>query len=192
MINGCVVCPWHGYEYATDSGASPPPFNEQVPTFNVRVSDGQVWVDPKPNPPGTQVEPATTADPSLTETMPAEPSSELYIGYKERAPAAVARSTRKLVIATVTAATVIATLLVALQTPFANSNFAYGTIESFEGQLLAAPYPLLTLSAPEERRRDLPRGHQLGGRSSPALPLAATLHAAVDQQFEPVVGSATR
>ena len=26
IVNGCIVCPWHGYEYLPDSGASPPPF----------------------------------------------------------------------------------------------------------------------------------------------------------------------
>jgi nitrite reductase/ring-hydroxylating ferredoxin subunit/DMSO/TMAO reductase YedYZ heme-binding membrane subunit len=58
IVNGCVVCPWHGYEYRPDSGASPPPFTEQVPTFDVRVSAGRVLVNPQPHAPGTRVEPA--------------------------------------------------------------------------------------------------------------------------------------
>ena len=58
IVNDCVVCPWHGYEYLPASGASPAPFTEKVPTFNVRVVDGRVEVDPRPNPPGTKVEPA--------------------------------------------------------------------------------------------------------------------------------------
>jgi nitrite reductase/ring-hydroxylating ferredoxin subunit/DMSO/TMAO reductase YedYZ heme-binding membrane subunit len=58
IVNDCVVCPWHGYEYLPDTGASPPPFTEKVPTFNVRVVDGRVLVDPRPNPPGTRVAPA--------------------------------------------------------------------------------------------------------------------------------------
>jgi nitrite reductase/ring-hydroxylating ferredoxin subunit len=59
IVNGCVVCPWHGYEYRPDSGASPPPFTEKVPTFDVRVSAGRVLVNPHPHAPGTRVEPAT-------------------------------------------------------------------------------------------------------------------------------------
>ena len=59
IIDGCITCPWHGYQYLPDSGASPPPFTEKVPTFDVRVIDGEVWVDPRPHPPGTRVEPAT-------------------------------------------------------------------------------------------------------------------------------------
>jgi methionine sulfoxide reductase heme-binding subunit len=58
IVNDCVVCPWHGYEYLPESGASPPPFVERVPTFNVRLVGGRVHVHPTPNPPGTRVEPA--------------------------------------------------------------------------------------------------------------------------------------
>ena len=58
IVNGCVVCPWHGYEYFPDSGASPPPFTEKVPTFSVYVRGGRVLVDPRPHAPGTHVEPA--------------------------------------------------------------------------------------------------------------------------------------
>lgn len=59
IIDGCVTCPWHGYQYLPDSGASPPPFAEKVPTFNVQVIGGRVLVDPKPNAPGTKVIPAS-------------------------------------------------------------------------------------------------------------------------------------
>jgi nitrite reductase/ring-hydroxylating ferredoxin subunit len=59
IVNGCVVCPWHGYEYRPDTGASPPPFTEKVPTFDVRIAGGRVLVHPQPHAPGTRVEPAT-------------------------------------------------------------------------------------------------------------------------------------
>ncbi len=58
IIDGCVTCPWHGYQYWPDSGASPPPFTERVPTFNVKVVNGRVLVNSTSNPPGTRVEPA--------------------------------------------------------------------------------------------------------------------------------------
>ena len=58
IVDGCVTCPWHGYQYRPESGASPPPFTEKVPTFRVRVVGDQVLVDPRPLPPGTEIEPA--------------------------------------------------------------------------------------------------------------------------------------
>lgn len=62
ILDGCITCPWHGYQYLPDTGASPPPFVEKVPTFNVRVRDGRVFVHPKPNPPGVRAEPALIED----------------------------------------------------------------------------------------------------------------------------------
>jgi nitrite reductase/ring-hydroxylating ferredoxin subunit/DMSO/TMAO reductase YedYZ heme-binding membrane subunit len=58
IIDGCITCPWHGYQYLPETGASPPPFTERVSTFRTRVVDGRVWIDPRPNPPGTRVEPS--------------------------------------------------------------------------------------------------------------------------------------
>jgi len=55
---GTVVCPWHGYQYLPSCGRSPAPFSERVPTFRVEVRAGRVFVDPRPLPAGTEVEPA--------------------------------------------------------------------------------------------------------------------------------------
>jgi nitrite reductase/ring-hydroxylating ferredoxin subunit/DMSO/TMAO reductase YedYZ heme-binding membrane subunit len=61
IIYGCITCPWHGYQYVPETGASPPPFVEKVPTFNVRVRNGRVLIHPKPNAAGTRAEPALLA-----------------------------------------------------------------------------------------------------------------------------------
>jgi nitrite reductase/ring-hydroxylating ferredoxin subunit/DMSO/TMAO reductase YedYZ heme-binding membrane subunit len=65
IIDGCVTCPWHGYQYLPDSGASPPPFTEKVPTFRTRIVNGKVLLDPAPLPPGTHVDPAAVSPESL-------------------------------------------------------------------------------------------------------------------------------
>ena len=59
IVDGCITCPWHGYQYLPETGASPPPFVEKVPTFNVRIQNARVLVHPKPNPPGFRAEPAS-------------------------------------------------------------------------------------------------------------------------------------
>jgi nitrite reductase/ring-hydroxylating ferredoxin subunit/DMSO/TMAO reductase YedYZ heme-binding membrane subunit len=58
IIDGCITCPWHGYQYKPETGAAPPPFTEKVPTYALRVRNGRVQINPRPNPPGTFVEPA--------------------------------------------------------------------------------------------------------------------------------------
>ena len=46
-MDGCITCPWHGYQYRPESGSSPPPFNDVVPTYSLRVESGRVLVDPR-------------------------------------------------------------------------------------------------------------------------------------------------
>lgn len=58
IIDGCITCPWHGYQYLPENGQSPPPFKEKVTTYDVKVHNSTVYVNPNPHPEGTQVEPA--------------------------------------------------------------------------------------------------------------------------------------
>ena len=58
IVNGCITCPWHGYQYLPDTGASPPPFVEKIPTFEVRLRGGRVLIHPTPRPAGTRCNPA--------------------------------------------------------------------------------------------------------------------------------------
>lgn len=58
VADGCITCPWHGWEYRPEDGCSPPPFQERIATYRVRVVGRRVHIDPDPLPPGTPVEPA--------------------------------------------------------------------------------------------------------------------------------------
>jgi len=58
IVDGCITCPWHGYQYLPESGASPPPFHELIPTFEVKLNGSRIFVSTHPNLPGTQVPPA--------------------------------------------------------------------------------------------------------------------------------------
>jgi nitrite reductase/ring-hydroxylating ferredoxin subunit/DMSO/TMAO reductase YedYZ heme-binding membrane subunit len=61
IIDGCITCPWHGYQYLPDTGASPPPFTEKVSTYRTKIVGNQVFIDPAPLPPGTRVAPSEIA-----------------------------------------------------------------------------------------------------------------------------------
>ncbi len=54
IIDGCITCPWHGYQYLPHTGQSPPPFTEKVETYDVDLIDGWVYVNPNPYPEGTE------------------------------------------------------------------------------------------------------------------------------------------
>ncbi|MEO6722865.1 MAG: Rieske 2Fe-2S domain-containing protein [Ferruginibacter sp.] len=54
IIDGCITCPWHGYQYLPQNGQSPPPFKEKVNTYDVKVAGGKVYVNPTPFEEGTE------------------------------------------------------------------------------------------------------------------------------------------
>ncbi|MBI5764789.1 MAG: ferric reductase-like transmembrane domain-containing protein [Planctomycetes bacterium] len=58
IIDGCITCPWHGWQYRSADGQSPPPFTEKIVTYRVRVIAGRIQVDPTALTPGTAVDPA--------------------------------------------------------------------------------------------------------------------------------------
>jgi nitrite reductase/ring-hydroxylating ferredoxin subunit/DMSO/TMAO reductase YedYZ heme-binding membrane subunit len=53
IIDGCITCPWHGYQYRLSDGCAPPPFTERLVTYPLRIKAGMVEVEPRPLPPGT-------------------------------------------------------------------------------------------------------------------------------------------
>jgi nitrite reductase/ring-hydroxylating ferredoxin subunit/DMSO/TMAO reductase YedYZ heme-binding membrane subunit len=62
IVDGCVTCPWHGYQYRLEDGCAPPPFTEKLVTYRLRLSGGIVEVNPRALAPGT---PAALICPSI-------------------------------------------------------------------------------------------------------------------------------
>ena len=69
VIDGCLTCPWHGWQYQTSDGRSPPPFQEALKTYRVRLKDGRVLVDPRPIAP-------RSPDAKPVETRPVDPQEK--------------------------------------------------------------------------------------------------------------------
>lgn len=57
IIDGCVTCPWHGYQYLPHNGQSPPPFTEKVATYRLKMVNETVYINPEAFEEGTEVEP---------------------------------------------------------------------------------------------------------------------------------------
>jgi len=58
IVDGCITCPWHGWQYRPRDGRSPPPFTEKVATYRVRLDGRRVLIDPHRLAAGTAVKPA--------------------------------------------------------------------------------------------------------------------------------------
>jgi methionine sulfoxide reductase heme-binding subunit len=57
VIDGCITCPWHGYQYRPEDGCSPAPFTERIATYQTRIEQGVVFVHRQARPPGSAVAP---------------------------------------------------------------------------------------------------------------------------------------
>ena len=58
VVDGCITCPWHGFQYRLEDGQSPPPFTEKIATYATKVDDGVVYVQANGNPAGTPQKPS--------------------------------------------------------------------------------------------------------------------------------------
>ena len=142
IIDGCITCPWHGYQYQPTNGTSPPPFHDSVPTFNLAVVAGRVLVDPTPNPPGTEVAPVPIEGPRVADNLP------FYVGYQPEAPLQLGHFMQRTAASLLIGTTLIALGLAKAQTGFAKSRFDFGTPSVIEGVVRATPYPSVAVIQP--------------------------------------------
>lgn len=149
--NGCLTCPWHGWEYRPADGQSPPPFTEKLPTHRVRLdASGHLLVELTAQPAGTACEPVTlgaNAASGAADAAVSAASDEFFVGYLS-----MSRSAARFSLA---AGSSVAAAVLLLGAVFAASqrtpgeslqNADYGVRRT--GLLLPSPYPhLRTLNA---------------------------------------------
>ncbi|MEM8756555.1 MAG: Rieske 2Fe-2S domain-containing protein [Planctomycetota bacterium] len=61
IVDGCVTCPWHGYQYRAEDGCSPPPYTERLPTYDLRVEGDRIHIRAEANTPGSPAAGGTSA-----------------------------------------------------------------------------------------------------------------------------------
>lgn len=76
--------------------------------------------------------------------------NDFYIGYLPKAPTALARFVRKIIVVLGLLAVAAALVLLVGEMPFANSSFEYGTPRTFEGVVVTRPLPTLLVARPGE------------------------------------------
>jgi methionine sulfoxide reductase heme-binding subunit len=161
IIDGCITCPWHGFQYRPTDGASPAPFTERVPTFRLRLVDGdRIFVDPRPLPPGTHVDPLVIADGGAEgkgsvrggheDGGAAEGPSdgEFFVGYLPVAPG-VARFARGVAGVAIVGLAATAAVLASSQRPFGQGQFAWDEETALRGRLQTSPVPGLWIAGTE-------------------------------------------
>lgn len=143
IIDGCVTCPWHGYQYLPETGVSPPPFTESVPVFRVEVRDRKVFIGRGSG--GARCE-------GGTDDRPAD-NSDFYIGYQPHAPHRTRRMIRLALSGLAAIVPLVALVIVFGQPRFADGFFDFGNVRQFRGVIAEQPAPLL-MTIESGRRRD--------------------------------------
>jgi nitrite reductase/ring-hydroxylating ferredoxin subunit/DMSO/TMAO reductase YedYZ heme-binding membrane subunit len=142
VIDGCVTCPWHGYQYRPEDGCSPPPFTEKVPTYAVRVVAGRVEVEARARPAGTPLTPA------LVEGVGKRLWDELYVGYLRRAPVDLALAVRRRAVCLLGLVVPVAVFVLVAGGEAPPARFEYGAPVELTGTVMARPYPHLIVQRP--------------------------------------------
>ncbi len=178
VVDGLATCPWHGWQYRLDNGQSPPPFDtEFVPTHNVRVTNGVVYVDPKANPPLTVCEGAP-----LAEQPAANAAREFFIGYIPKMPDALARRTRHVALVALVAIVAVTGSVAGIQQPFDQGTFEFGVTRSFEGVLFETP--VSSFVGREVDSGDAPHAYLLAAAGKMGLPPFAQGHHGAQVRFD--------
>lgn len=58
IVDGCITCPWHGFQYRPEDGCSPPPYQERIATYATKIEAGVIFVNPNPMPLGVATPPS--------------------------------------------------------------------------------------------------------------------------------------
>ncbi len=137
VVDGCITCPWHGFQYKLVDGCSPPPFEEKIKTYPIRVEEGTIWVDHRPYPLGSKREGVPYRGTDQID------KDEFYIGWNDSIPKALYSFSKGVSIFLAVLFTAFAWGLPHLMEPMKNSEFNF--TENFEitGTLVKSPVPML-------------------------------------------------
>ncbi len=147
IVDGCITCPWHGYQYLPDKGRAPEPFTELLATYELKLNGNKIYVNPIAHPEGTSIEPTLI----LQETE-AKKDTDFFIGWLGKIPNSYQNSLRFFV----PSLFIVSILLVVIISISTNkvrfSSYDYYKTLSFEGELLLKPFPMLRVLEMDKNR----------------------------------------
>ena len=143
VINGCITCPWHGFQYQVETGASQSPSHQGVATYDVVGRRGWIWVKSQPNPLGM-----ATQMVSVEETQSASLGEmSFFVGWRDNL-ASVIRKPLIYGIGIPMLLAISGVTLSALQSSYEPAIFEDGNLTSLAGRLERHPIPHLALVRP--------------------------------------------
>jgi DMSO/TMAO reductase YedYZ heme-binding membrane subunit len=139
ILDGCITCPWHGYQYLPHNGQAPPPFNEKIATYDLKLIENQIFLNPIPHEEGTEVEPL------LIKPINTEDNTEFFIGWSNDIPISISLFLKKSVITIGAVVVILALGLSNFSHELKDSKFKFGDLQVYEGILYKDPVPRLII-----------------------------------------------
>lgn len=141
IVNGCITCPWHGYQYRAEDGCSPPPFSEVLETYPVKIIDGKVFLLPIALPLGTVSEGVPVG------RVKPKPTTDFHIGWQSKLPANTARLMKAAVTVLALFIPLTAGLCAWFFDPVDRGRFEFGNSITYQGVLHEHPVPRLCITS---------------------------------------------
>ncbi len=137
VVDGCITCPWHGFQYQPEDGCSPPPFEEKIKTYPLKIKDGVIYVASEAYPLGSKHEGVEYSD--------ATPKNEadFYIGWSNDFPKGLRGFTKKVAVLLALLFCVFAWVLPYMMEPMKKSEFNFTERFEITGTLVKSPVPML-------------------------------------------------
>jgi len=140
ILDGCITCPWHGWQYNPENGESPPPFDEHLPTFALQLRGKDLYIDPNEIPRGeaTPCTPAPSPAPAAPKNVP-----PFYVGYAKSHANEIREFMGGAAVAVLMTAPLLMALLASAQGTFDHGVFEFGKTTHLEGVYYHDPLPSL-------------------------------------------------
>ncbi len=146
IVNGCITCPWHGYQYLPDKGRAPEPFTELLATYQLKLIGNEIYVNPIALPEGTAVEP------TIIPTEEPKVDTDFFIGWLGIIPNSY-QSTLRFFVPSLFVLSIIFIVVISNSTnKIRFSSYDYYKTLSFEGELLLKPFPMLRVLEMDKNR----------------------------------------
>ncbi len=140
IVDGCITCPWHGYQYRPVDGCAPPPFTEKLATFRLKMEEQKIFVDPISLPEGTSVEPIR-----IDSTANNAKDKGLFIGWDSANLGIQSRFALNIAITMMGIALLIGVIFTINQQKITPYKIDYTQIKQMQGWLSKEPVPMLTV-----------------------------------------------
>lgn len=141
IVDGCITCPWHGYQYKPQDGCAPEPFTEKLSTYKLKLEGKKIYVFPKAYSEGTFIEPV-----SFNEESTQKSKHDFFIGWNGTLNQTSISSLKKFIIPSMGIGLLFLWGFIFSQNKIADSKYHFGEVATYTGIVSNHPFPHILIS----------------------------------------------